>query len=145
MPCNTAAQAVSRIATSVEEHQKEIDATQNDTYGDGGDADRAINEIEDAFSADAGVGVRAVEVTTRLTSPAKTPCADQRRGPFHEAVIHLPGAGAVRIRCRRNGCRLHVEEVVTTVSGHISRVRPDAADAARLDVYASTILQAWGL
>lgn len=60
-------------------------------------------------------------------------------------MIHLQGADAVRIRCRRNGSDLHVDEIVATESGHRSLVRPDAANTARLDVYATAILQAWGL
>ena len=91
------------------------------------------------------VGIEAVEVTTRLTDAAKTPGTDERPRPIDEAVIHLKGADAVRIHCRRNGARLQVSEVVATEKGHTSRIRPDAAATAQLDVYTTAILQAWDL
>ena len=133
-----------RMVASADIYQKEIEAAEKNANQDA-EAEAAVAEAENAFTTNAGIDIETIDVTNRLADPADTLNTPALARHVDEAVIRLKGPDAIRIHCRRDGARLQVNEVIASKHGHASRITPNAATAARLDRYASTILQAWGL
>ena len=110
------------------------------------DAEKAIAEAREAFVRSAGAGVEGVDVATCLVDLAT---ARNALAPIirhvDTAVIRLEGPNAVRLHCRRSAGRFRVEQVSAREYGHISHVEPAKTAAVQADIYASAILQAWGL
>ena len=138
---NTAARAVERIIAEVNAHQHEEAAA-----GAGTDDDEsAMNDALEAFSTNASTGVAGIQITSRLSSPTTAGDAPTLTKHADEAVIHLKRKHPVQIHCFRHGNRFRVNQVTAIEEGHLSRVGPTTESTTQLELYANTILQAWGL
>lgn len=138
---NTAARAVERIVAEVNAHQHEEAAAGGGTDDD----ERAINDALEAFSTNASTGVAGIDVSSTLRSPTALDDAPALTKHADEAVIHLKRKHPVQIHCFRKENRFRVIQVTAIEEDHLSRVAPTTESITQLDLYANTILQAWGL
>ena len=138
---------IDSLVTEVDAYHEALAAAREIGRTDGEEeADKAVSEADDAFRRNAGTGIEGIEVASGLVDlkSARDSLAPIIRH-VETAVIRLEGANALQIRCRREGERFYVDEVSAREYGRVCRLKPDKSSAAQADVYASAILDAWGV
>ena len=135
----TAARAVERIVAEMNAQRHEAATAAGGTHDTGTKAGLK------AFDTEASARVDGIDVRSSLSSPAALTDAPRLTQHAHEAVIHLKGKHPVQIHCFRKGNRFVVIQVTAIEEGHLSRVAPTPESTTQLELYANTILNAWGL
>ncbi len=94
----------------------------------------AINDVD-------GVDVRTDFIDLRTAQDAEARISNH----VAAACIRMNGPYRIRIHCARDGERFRVTHVSAREYARIAEVEPAPAAAARVDVYANAILNAYGL
>ena len=137
---------VAQMVSEVDDYHEALAAAREVGREDGEEeAERAVDEAHEAFVRTASDGIDDIEIASGFMSLST---ARDTRAPIIEhadrAVIRLEGPNAVQIHCSHGGEHFSVDEVSAREYGRVCHLKPNKAHAAQLDVYADTILRAWG-
>jgi len=138
---------IKSMVREVDDYHEALAAACKTSRADGKEeARKAVSETHEAFVRSASSGIEGIDVASELVDLATA--RDALAPIIHHvdaAVIRLEGPNALQIRCLRNGEDFSVNEVSAQEYGRVCRLKPDKASATQADVYASAILDAWGV